>query len=315
MLLAAFDSREVEGPRQFARFYEAVASQIGRMTPRPPADRSAFPTCVAARRLGDRVVSTIAAPGHDAARTARDIAADPAEAVHLTLMTRGARGIGTHGREASVAAGGLFLAASWRPFTLRDAGRAYAGVKLILPAAPALRTRLDRYLTARGPALEGALAPVVKAACLAAGRGLDRLDDIALAGLLGAVERLLDATLADDAREADSDGLSDTAAGLAALARAEIAERVGDHELTLAALSRRLGVSSRRVQRALCDSGEPFSAALRAARMTQARRRLEAGPGTIQQIAWDCGYRELSAFYRAFRRAHGCAPGAVRPCR
>jgi AraC-like DNA-binding protein len=32
----------------------------------------------------------------------------------------------------------------------------------------------------------------------------------------------------------------------------------------------------------------------------------------VERIAARCGYVELSGFYRAFRRAYGCAPGALR---
>lgn len=44
-------------------------------------------------------------------------------------------------------------------------------------------------------------------------------------------------------------------------------------------------------------------------RMRQVRELLLSTSRPVAQIAAECGYRDLSAFYRAFSKANGCAPG------
>lgn len=47
-------------------------------------------------------------------------------------------------------------------------------------------------------------------------------------------------------------------------------------------------------------------------RMNRARHLLTASTLQVGEIALECGYESFSAFSRAFRKAYGCAPGALR---
>jgi AraC-like DNA-binding protein len=47
-------------------------------------------------------------------------------------------------------------------------------------------------------------------------------------------------------------------------------------------------------------------------RMNRARHLLTTSTLKVGEIALECGYESFSAFSRAFRKAYGCAPGALR---
>jgi AraC family transcriptional activator of mtrCDE len=53
-------------------------------------------------------------------------------------------------------------------------------------------------------------------------------------------------------------------------------------------------------------------AALRDLRMRRAARELVAAQASIDQIAYDAGYKDRTGFLRAFRKVYGCEPAEVR---
>lgn len=313
MPVSVFDAAAAPADEQFDCFYAAVAREVGRMTPSRLAASGPFPARVIARRLGPRAVCRIAAPSHDAARTAADVAADGCDDLQVTLMLSGARGVqpgwrGAEDRVWSAGAGRLFLSPTWRPFRLRGGGAAYQGVKIVLPTDAPFRAKLERVAARPEAAAGHRLAGVTRAACLALARGLGGAPDAEIEALVGVVERLVLA-MADDAAER---ALEDHDAVLRHRVLHEIEAGAGDPDFDLAALAARARVSPRRAQRLLAAQGETFSDLLRAARLERARRAIAGGRRPIQQIAWESGYAELSAFHRAFRRRFGATPGAMR---
>jgi AraC-like DNA-binding protein len=92
----------------------------------------------------------------------------------------------------------------------------------------------------------------------------------------------------------------------------EMDRNLGDPEFGLDMLSVKLGVSRRYVQRVLARHDLTFSTFLREKRMNFARSKLAGSRCKIEEIAAASGYLETSAFYRAFKREFGYAPGAER---
>ena len=87
---------------------------------------------------------------------------------------------------------------------------------------------------------------------------------------------------------------------------------IGDAGFDLDRLTRSIGLSHRYVQRVMARHGTTFSALLREKRMEFAHSRLASRRCKIEEVVAESGYSELSAFYRAFKRQFGYAPGAVR---
>jgi AraC-like DNA-binding protein len=103
---------------------------------------------------------------------------------------------------------------------------------------------------------------------------------------------------------------ADTAAQRVAAVAREIAETFYD-EWTLDRAAARAGLSRRRFSELFrAHAGATFLGALSGHRLAHAARLLRDGGHSVTGVAFSCGYRDLSHFYRVFRREHGCAPGA-----
>ena len=84
-------------------------------------------------------------------------------------------------------------------------------------------------------------------------------------------------------------------------------------DLRLADVARRIGASTRALQRAFADHGElSFSQELRATRLNAAERLLRRTDLPIGTIAHRVGYHGHAPFTNAFRRHHGISPRAHR---
>lgn len=94
-----------------------------------------------------------------------------------------------------------------------------------------------------------------------------------------------------------------------------IARHSTEPDFDLARLSARLGIPSRTIQHLLGECGESFSEVLGEARLRRARIML-MDPGfdrmAVSDLAFACGFLNVTSFYRAFRRRYGMTPSEVR---
>src|SRR5918998_228109 len=82
-------------------------------------------------------------------------------------------------------------------------------------------------------------------------------------------------------------------------------------DLRLADVARRIGASSRALQRAFAEHGElSFSEELRATRLNVAARLLRGTDLPVGAVARRVGYGDHAPFTKAFRRQHGMSPRA-----
>jgi AraC-like DNA-binding protein len=95
----------------------------------------------------------------------------------------------------------------------------------------------------------------------------------------------------------------------------EIKAGFADPAFSVQTVARKTGLSVRYVQDLLHESGASFTERVQELRLQQARRML-AHPRfdhlSISQIAYGCGFNEVSHFNRAFRRRFGAPPGDIR---
>lgn len=73
-----------------------------------------------------------------------------------------------------------------------------------------------------------------------------------------------------------------------------------------------LGFGSRSLQRRLRERGVTYQELVDATRREEALRRVRGETGILTGLAFDLGFSEVSAFYRAFRRWTGTTPAAFR---
>lgn len=116
--------------------------------------------------------------------------------------------------------------------------------------------------------------------------------------------------LEDHARELDARVLP-LELGVAVIRRAVAAE-LARGDARLATVARRLGTTSRTLQRRLRAEGLSHQQLLDEARREAAERYLRESSLAIAEIAYLLGYSEPSAFHRAFRRWSGTTPSEVR---
>jgi AraC-like DNA-binding protein len=94
--------------------------------------------------------------------------------------------------------------------------------------------------------------------------------------------------------------------------RAALHETLPAGAPSIAAVTRRLAVSSRSLQRQLRDEGTTFQAVLARTREDLARHYLRQGNLRTGEIAYLLGYNDTNSFYRAFRTWTGTTPETLR---
>ena len=115
------------------------------------------------------------------------------------------------------------------------------------------------------------------------------------------------AVLARFPTETEDRPASASAARVAAAAR-ELRERFYE-PLRIDDEARRAGLSRRRFTQLFREvTGQTWWHALNAARLDHAERILRTTDRSVAAVAFECGYGDLSGFYRAWARRHGASP-------
>lgn len=239
------------------------------------------------------------------------------------LLMPGYRGIlaGQRGRETFVREGEAVLLAESDVLSLEQAGRQGNGppgryLHVILP---------HEAVAALVPAVEDSVMHVIPAGnealrllrgylgMLYAGDGLaGAYTARAVAGHVSDLAALAIGASADARELARRRGL-----GAARLARiqAYIRNAMTDPGLTLTAVARHVGVTPRYVRKLFAAEGTAFTDYLLSQRLERAGRMLETGAFDdlrISDIAYECGFGDLSYFNRAFRRRFSMTPSDMR---
>lgn len=308
MTLTIFDSSGVEPARQFDLFYETVNSRIIRITPERPAGTGGFPARVLSHCAPGRSCHIIDVPGHSARRTLSDIKSSDPEQVHLNYMLAGERRLRLRDCDLAITAGNVFAVNTWRPFELLGDGGSYRVLKLVFPAAGAPVGRPGLGLSHPDSLRAHRLYNLLCVTCGYLGSGLGQSGDFEISMLMSVAECLFALMVRQDNPEVVDDWRHE----MFVIVNLEVERHLGDSEFDLDRLTHSLGVSRRYIQRLMERRGTTFSTLLRQKRMEFARGRLISHPGKIDEVAARSGYTELSAFYRAFKREFGYAPGAVR---
>ncbi len=247
----------------------------------------------------------------DAQRVARDarmIRRDPGEHLFLLYQHEGHCTVTQGERRVRLLPGDLFIADSTLPSDFDYRGAGSRQVSLHVPRDEAVR-RLGRGCTGGTgidrsdplfPALQGVMSNLLLGGT-----------DAAALPLGEALLNILTAYFHAHARAAGPGERKQDMLYLAALRR--IAARAADPDFDIGGLAADLGLSRRSLQRLFERNGDTVSARLLAARLDRAWTRLNgAAPEPIAAIAYDCGFNDLSYFYRVFRARFGEAPGRLR---
>jgi transcriptional regulator GlxA family with amidase domain len=94
--------------------------------------------------------------------------------------------------------------------------------------------------------------------------------------------------------------------------RVAVAAAMRDGDLALAGVARRLGTSTRTLQRRLSESGTSWRQEVESVRNSAAVRFLRDTDLPVQSVAARLGYTDARALRRAFRRWNGHCPDEYR---
>jgi AraC-like DNA-binding protein len=89
-------------------------------------------------------------------------------------------------------------------------------------------------------------------------------------------------------------------------------KRFAEPDFSAQKLAAAAGLSERYVNELLYEAGASFTTRLNELRLRMAAEMLARGEGRISDIAFDCGFNDLSYFNRCFRRRFGLTPTAAR---
>lgn len=261
---------------------------------------------VATRRVGPFDTAIVALDASEVARSPRAIRQDPGEYFFLLVQDAGQCRVEQGDRVAELSPGDMFLVDSVKPSSFLYRGERSNQVSLHIPRAEVVH----RF----GNACAGGLAISRDDPLWVAMRAV-------IAKMLleeGAQAQLGEAFLCLMGAYLHGRG-TDNAETLLSRALAMIDRHRADPAFGPRELAARLNVSERMLQRHFRPLGETPGHRLLGRRLElaharlSARRNEQAAEG-VTAVAFDCGFNDLSYFYREFRKKYGTTPGAVARC-
>ena len=263
---------------------------------------------VTTRRIGPFDTAIVALDASEVARSPRSIRQDPGEYFFLLMQDAGQCRVEQGDQVTELLPGDMFLVDSVKPSTFLYRGERSNQVSLHIPR----EEMLHRF----GSACTGGLSisrddPLWIAMRAVIAKML--LEEGAQAQLGEAFLCLMGAYL-HSARAAGASAETLLSRALAMIDRHRADPTFGPRELAA-----RLNVSERMLQRHFRPLGETPGHRLLSRRLELAHARLSARKGEqpaegVTAVAFDCGFNDLSYFYREFRKKYATTPGAVARC-
>ncbi len=239
-------------------------------------------------------------------RDARMIRQDPGEHLFVLFQLEGQCRITQHDRHMRLSRGDIFLADSTAPSEFGYSGRLSRQLSLHIPRDDALRRFGSGCAGGVGISRDDPLFPAMLGVLAA----LTRTEGTAALPLGEAFLSILEGYFhgTPQGKPACPSG------SLYQAALRQIARRAFEPDFDLDGLATDMGVSRRTVQRLFERNGDTFSGRVLALRLDRAWARLkdEKSGASIADVAYDCGFNDLSHFYRVFRAQFGQAPGRLR---
>ena len=308
MHVTRIDTRSVAPDQRFDLFYEFVRRELMPMTaPRGHAKRD-FQARLLSAKFGMRCATLISAPAHRAQRDWREIKRDDPGVFTLICILQGSQTILSESRATQIQCGEMFIVSSSQPFSLDGPLGSYTAVTLTLPQTDLTAVAIYPLLNTNGVSnLPTAQLLYETMTCIAGALGSKDYEQIPFLSsvALGAVSFGLPNQSKSFHGETHQKMTIE-------MVRMEIERNLSDPALCIQDVAARVGVSVRALQRALAKETRCFRNMLQRARMRAAHRMLVSTDVSIQEVAYACGYLDLSAFYRAFRRHYDSPPADLR---
>lgn len=304
--------------QQFDYFHEVVCRHFYQFSPVCFDHAQGYEARVSGARFGAFGIAAFQAPAHDWTRSRRQVAQTDDGTYSLVASCPAATALVQAEGDAELVLrpGDLGLTSSGTPQAVRQQGSAsFRLVKFpralldpMLP--PRARGRLPQKLI-RGEAGLGAVIHSYFNALLGEAPGMD---PVATEGALRHLVGLVGLYQAESAPVTEAGQQALRAARLAE-ARRFVERHFTDPGLDAARAAAALRISTRQLSLLFEPTGESFARHVTRRRLEHARALLRGPCGRgrkVADIAFACGFESLATFYRAFTRAYGTSPGAMR---
>ena len=307
----SWDTNAVGADERFAYFVEGICRAFTHLDPELPDPDATFFARIHHREVADSAVTHLTSSRYISRRLPTGIARSHDHDFYLNFVVSGMIGGLQGGHREAIQSGDIFLLDNALPFELdlRSQGRFDSHV-VRLRRTPSLENRTAAPLAFGRRHADHRLMPLLRLNLTQLARAGDAASDDEIGYFGQTVARLVDLILTDDSIET----VPSRSREAWRLIRMEIDRHVRDQDFTLGFLAAHLGVSTRFVQKVCAAQNCTFSGYLRDRRLELAVRQLQARPNgpSVEDAARSCGFRDLSTFYRAFRRRYGMTPGKFR---
>lgn len=312
MEITFWSTRDVEPSRRFEYWNDLVAKAVCGVNVAEPSGHD-FEATISTRRLYDTAFASFHSPAHEIGRTSRDISRDGSDAYLLSLQLGGIARLRQGGREMVLQPGELGVVDGGRPFSVTLSGDvrrmlAILPRRMVHRYAPAPRDLNALAIGETEPGVDLMREYVLRLAnpAFAVKGAVAEVFSENLCALLGVVACKSAVDLADAHPKRDL--------RLETLL-AYIRRNCGDPDLSPSGAAAHLRISVRTVHKLMERTERSFGEWLigerlqRCVRMlqdpTQARRK-------ISDVAWSCGFNDLSHFNNVFRSRLNTTPSDLR---
>jgi len=311
----AWSTQDLKARDQFGYWREVVCDAFVTLDPQrrddPAGGGQMFYGEVDARQHGDIGVAEIRSQAQRVARSAREIGKSPTPCYFLNMQVSGAGYAAQANREAILAPGDFVIVDATRPFELAFNGR-FQQLSLKFPtqmAAVALHGAEDILpgLFVNGQKGVGAVLSQYAATLATELADCDTTTGSYMMSRF--IELLSQVPQADGALDLGHRQQKHRA--LLGAIKTSLKVRLGDPDITPAAVAQKFGISLRSLHAMFAEDGSSFGRWLLAERLEGARRTLSAPnqqSRSIADIAYAWGFADQSHFGRTFRQRFDQSP-------
>ena len=296
-------------PYQVEDFRADLHSLCGGFAVEPLASRPVLSASLNARSFAGLDVAFIGLDVDHVRRSSAAIRKEPGEHFFLILQNQGHSWMAQDGPEHGLAPGDMFLVDSTKPSLFRYDGSYSSHVSLHLPRDE-MKQRFGHRIhggiqVPRDDPMGLAMRSVLVKLFGSAGRNNSHITE-AFFSLFGCI--LTERAASAGVRVHPNQQIVGNALAI-------IAYRYSDPEFRVSDIAEALGIPVRQLQLAFQAIGNSAHERIQAVRLKNAYARIvepstAVNDATVASIAFECGFRDLSTFYRQFHKQHGFAPGA-----
>lgn len=307
MAWTIWNTSDVEEKRQADYYHTGLRDSFSRLTPNVPLSCKPIAATLERWEGDDQQFTFFSASIHRVSRTQNDISAAEDDHLYLNFVQRGEMRFNQFDNRQIVRPGNLTMIDNANLFDAdigSVGGHRHVAVRLERSRFSQRSSDISSMLS------KHELAPALRQSLIYLCRANGDWPLAHITNAAAAVEALVLTIMSEPAFPARYSRVKATFSKV----REIIAVRLYDSDFCIDEIANTLKMPKRTVQMHLRSLGCTFSDLLLEARLSQASLLLATSdqPTSVEHICYQCGFNELSTFYRAFRSRYGGPPARFR---